>query len=127
MQGVIFYIGLGGAILKHPFGFGLSYNEDDNGVANNGDTSIFVVGADYKYDDYTFGVSYFDRSDDQNSGRHTTASGIEVNRLTGGVQYNYGPGMSIHGAVSYIEAESELAGDAERSGYQIAVGTAIFF
>jgi predicted porin len=106
---------------------GVSYMEDNNGVANNGDTDIFVVGASYKMDAYTFGVSYYDRSDEQNAGTHTVAGDLDTKRWALGAAYKYGPGMSFNAAVSHVEAETSVAGDEERSGYQFTLGTNISF
>ena len=110
------------------FGLGVAYTEDDNGVASNGDTSILVVGADYVTGPYTFGLSYYDREDEDLSGNQGAAADeVDTQRYTGGVSYEYGPGMSFRGSISYIDAESSAAGDEERDGYQIAVGTQISF
>lgn len=110
-----------------PFGLGFGYFRDDNGIASNGDTSAFAVGADYVTGPYKIGLSYYSRSDDQNAGTHTTAGDIEMHRWTGGVTYEYGPGMSLRGSLSFVEGESDAAGDVERDGYQLAIGTAIDF
>ena len=110
-----------------PFGLGFSYLEDDNGVSNNGDAQTFVVGADYHTGPYRFGVSYYNYDVESAAGLQTAANDLEVSRWTGGVTYEYGPGMSFRGAVSFIEGESEVAGDDERDGYQITVGTHINF
>jgi predicted porin len=111
-----------------PFGLGFSYLEDDNGVSNNGDASTFVVGADYHTGPYRFGVSYYNYDVESASGlQQGGANDLEVSRWTGGVTYEYGPGMSFRGSIAFIEGESEVAGDDERDGYQISVGTHINF
>ena len=110
-----------------PFGLGVAYMEDDNGVQNNGDSQIFVVGLDYHTGPYRFGASYFNREDEINAGTHTSGSDIETTRWTGGVTYEYGPGMSFRGSIAFVEAESGVAGSDERDGYQVSVGTQINF
>lgn len=110
------------------FGLGFAYLEDNNGISNNGDTSTFVVGADYKINDaYRVGLSYLQREDDQNAGTHTTAGDIELARWTGGVEYSFASGMRFNSALSFIEAESGAAGDDERDGYQFSLGMNVDF
>ena len=41
-----------------------------------------------------------------------TVKDLETERYTGGVVYNYGPGMSFRGSVSYIEHEAAGIGGA---------------
>lgn len=110
-----------------PFGLGVSYQEDDNGINNGGDTEIFVLGVDYRTGPYRFGGSYYNRDDEQGAGTHTLAGDLETTRWTGGVVYEYGPGMSFRGSLSFIESETSIAGDDERDGYQIAIGTQVNF
>jgi predicted porin len=110
-----------------PFGLGMSYMENDNGVQNRGDTQIFVVGLDYHTGPYRFGASYYDRSDEINAGTHTVGGDLDTSRWTGGVVYEYGPGMTFRGSVAFVESETSVAGDDERDGYQVTVGTQINF
>jgi predicted porin len=112
-----------------PFGLGMSYMEDDNGVNTNGDVEVFVVGVDYHTGPYRFGASYYNRDTESAAGAGvlTAANDLEVSRWTGGVTYEYGPGMSFRGAIAFVEGESDVAGDDERDGYQITVGTQINF
>lgn len=112
-----------------PFGLGMSYMEDDNGVNTNGDVEIFVIGVDYHTGPYRFGASYYNRDTESAAGAGilTAANDLEVSRWTGGVTYEYGPGMSFRGAIAFVEGESDVAGDDERDGYQITVGTQINF
>ncbi len=117
-----------------PFGLGLVYKEDNNGISSNGNTDIFVVGLDYVTGPYTFGASYYEREDEVGVGAgsvgtatHGVAGDLETTRWTGGVGYEYGPGMSFRGSLAYVEAETSVAGDVERNGYQFSVGTQIDF
>lgn len=119
---------IGGRVNWGPFGIGVSYMENNNGVTNsNGRTETFVAGADYVTGPYRFGVSYYDRDDDRFAGTHTTAGDLETSRWTGGVVYTYGPGMTVRGSLAYVSAETSVAGDVERDGYQFALGTQINF
>jgi predicted porin len=112
-----------------PFGLGAYYMEDDNGVNSNGDVEVFTIGVDYHTGPYKFGASYYNRDTESAAGAGvlTAANDLEVSRWTGGVTYEYGPGMSFRGAIAFVEGESDVAGDDERDGYQITVGTQINF
>lgn len=111
-----------------PFGLGGAYITDNNGIESDSDSKAFVLGLDYITGPYTFGASYYDRKVEGASGLVTSAGNeFEVTRWTGGVSYEYGPGMSFRGSLAFIEGESENAGDEERDGYQISVGTQIDF
>jgi predicted porin len=111
------------------FGVGANYSESNNGVSNNGDSDILVIGADYTTGAYKLGVSYYDRTDEANArlGVANAAIGAEtdVSRLTGGVSYKYGPGMSFRGSISYIDVDR--TGGTSLDGYQVAVGTQVNF
>ena len=118
---------VGGDVDWGPFGLGFSYMTDNNAVGDNGDTDIFVLGVDYHTGPYTFGASYYNRDDENASGTHTVAGDIEITRWTGGVTYEYGPGMSFRGSIAFIEGETSVTGDDERDGYQVSLGTQIDF
>jgi outer membrane protein OmpU len=110
-----------------PFGLGMSYMSDNNGIADRGDTETFVVGVDYVTGPYRFGASYLNLDTERNSGTTTAVDELELGRWTGGVTYEYGPGMSFRGTIAFIEGESATAGDDERDGYQVTLGTQINF
>ncbi len=110
-----------------PFGLGAALFEDDNGISADGDSTAFIIGADYTMDAYKFGATYYERTDEAAAGTHTTAGDLEYSRWTAGVQYQYGPGMRMNGNLTYLEAETGVAGDAEYDGYQFALGTTIDF
>lgn len=108
-------------------GFGVAYLQDDNGVEDDGDTTTWVAGVDYQMGAYKLGLSYLMREDEAGSPVNPGTTELETNRWTGGVTYSYGPGMSFRGALSYVDAETGTAGDDERDGYQVTVGTQINF
>jgi hypothetical protein len=115
------------------FGVGAAYLRDNNGVDADGDTDVRVVGADYVTGPFKFGLSWYDREDEGASpigAAATAAAGVPVgdldaNRITAGVGYQYGPGMSLNGSVARVEVESDVGGDGD--GYQVAVGTRVDF
>ncbi len=90
------------------FGLGVSYSEDNGGVdaAANDDEETLVIGADYTTGPFKIGLSYFDQDNSY------AVKDLETVRYTGGVVYNYGPGMSFRGSVSYIEHEAANIGGA---------------
>lgn len=104
------------------FGLGAAYVNDNNGVSDNGDDTTWVVGADYTTGPFKVGVSYLDREDD--AGAPGATASVDTNRLTAGVGYQYGPGMSLNGSVSRVDGESAGV-DADAT--QVAVGTRVDF
>ena len=97
-----------------PFGIGAAYVEDNNAVTT-GDTDIYVIGADYTTGPFKLGASYYNSDTD---------NGTEFDRYTGGVTYEYGPGMSFRGSIQYLE-EDTAAADAD--GTAVLLGTQVKF
>lgn len=105
------------------FGLGVIYTESNNGLSANDENETWVVGADYTTGPYKLGASWLNNQTDVD-----VASGgneVETNRLTGGLVYTYGPGMTFRGSVSYIEHDVETANDVEAT--HLLVGTQINF
>lgn len=100
-----------------PFGVGVAYVEDNNAVANNGDTDVWVIGADYTTGPFKLGASYYNSD---------TEAGTEYDRYTGGVNYEYGPGMSFRGSIQYLEADN-ATGTSDADGTAVLLGTQIKF
>lgn len=100
-----------------PFGIGASYSEDDRGedAAGTDDTEILVIGADYTTGPFKIGASYY--NNDVNGT-------LEVDRYTGGVNYEYGPGMSFRGSISFTDVEN---GSEDADGTAVLLGTQIKF
>lgn len=111
------------------FGLGVSYLDDNNGVQQNGDTTTWVAGADYTMGAYKLGLSYLDRTDEANS--PANPGGItgdsDTTRWTGGVVYEWGPGLTFRGAISYVDFQTDQAADTERDAYQVTLGTQLNF
>ncbi|MFP4098235.1 MAG: porin [Alphaproteobacteria bacterium] len=102
------------------FGLGVVYVEDNQGFAGtaSNDREKMVVGADYTTGPFKLGVSYFNQED-------KATNGVEYDRYTGGVVYEYGPGMSFRGSVQFLEQENPGAADAD--GTAVLLGTQINF
>lgn len=98
------------------FGVGASYVTTNN-ADDDADTDIIVAGVDYTTGPYKLGLSYLNADTEG-------AAGAEVDRYTGGVVYEWGPGMTFRGAVQYQEADAAAA---DSDGYQVTLGTQLNF
>lgn len=112
------------------FGLGAAYVTSNNGFSNNGDMDGWVVGADYVTGPYKVGVSYTDVD------LETAAAGlvdtgmtddVNISRWTAGGIYEWGPGMTFRGAVSYYDLDTDQAGDSEDNATQVTLGTQLTF
>lgn len=99
-----------------PFGIGASYSEDNNAV-DNGDTEVLVIGADYTTGPFKLGATYYNNDTD---------NGVEYDRYTAGVNYEYGPGMSFRGSIQHLETDNTGA-TADADGTALLLGTQIKF
>ena len=99
------------------FGLGVVYTENNNADAVNDKNETMVVGADYTTGAYKLGASYL--TNESNS----TGASVDTDRYAVGAQYQYGPGMSFRGTVSYYEADAATDTD----GTAVTVGTQINF
>ena len=81
-----------------PFGLGVVYTEGDNGASTRNNVDTWVVGADYTSGPFKFGASWLTQ-DDETAG----AADLETDRVTGGVVYTAGPGLSFRGSISNIQ------------------------
>jgi outer membrane protein OmpU len=98
-----------------PVGVGAAYVSDNNATDDN-DTDTIVVGLDYTTGPFKIGASYLNSDTDET---------IEIDRYSGGVNYEYGPGMSFRGTLSYLDAEEDGGDDAD--GVALLVGTQVEF
>jgi outer membrane protein OmpU len=102
------------------FGLGTAYNTDNGQADDDADTDNWVVGADYTWGAYVFGASYF-RSENEN----VAADEDQLDRISVGATYTFGPGMDFRGAVAFYD--EELAGAAANDATVVTVGTDIQF
>lgn len=106
------------------FGLGVVYTVDNNGLAEVAgaveDEETLVVGVDYDAGAFKLGASYM------NVGNTFGVSNLDTNRYTGGVVYEYGPGMTFRGSVQYVEHEN-VAGLGDVDGTAVLLGTQINF
>lgn len=107
------------------FGLGGAYFLDNNGIAQNGDSETWVIGADWENGPYTLGLSYLDRNDEVNAAAVGGFGGeLDTTRVTGGGSYAYGPGMSFRGSVSWLNEDD---GTIDADAWQVAIGTDVTF
>jgi outer membrane protein OmpU len=100
-----------------PFGLGTIYTEDNNATQEI-ETDTIVIGADYTTGPFKIGASYL------NSDISTEA---ELDRYTGGLTYEYGPGMSIRGSINYIHTEEQSPSTVNAEGIALLIGTQVEF
>ena len=106
-----------------PFGVGASYSEDNNAEdgtgVNAGDNEIFVVGVDYTTGAFKLGASYYNNDD-------KSTNGVEYDRYTAGVTYEYGPGMTFRGSIQQLDVDNVI-GTNSANGTAVLLGTQVNF
>jgi predicted porin len=102
------------------FGVGAAYVTTNNGVEDDFDTDAVVAGVDYTTGAYKLGFSYMNAEQEAGAG----VDEIDVDRYTGGVIYEWGPGMTFRGAVQWQEADD---GTDDADGTQVTFGTQLDF
>ena len=94
-----------------PFGIGVNYSQTDRGdivegtaTAATTDVSdkekVLVVGADYTTGPFKVGASWY--KNDNTLG----VKDLDTDRYSGGVTYEYGPGMSFRGSIFYVDHDN---------------------
>lgn len=114
------------------FGVGVAYLDQEAATKNTAtgagalDTETWVVGVDYTTGPFKLGASYYDQNAEED-----VAGGLEIDtqRYTGGVVYEYGPGLTFRGTVSYIDIEDNdaTAGTDDVDATSVMLGTQINF
>ncbi len=111
------------------FTLGGSFSEDDFGLggATSGDgQETWVIGAGWDNGPYHVGVSYLDTNFEYGD---ATGEEVDIDRLTFGGTYAYGPGMTFRGAVSFGTIENDDTGVAavDRDFTMVTLGTEVSF
>lgn len=94
--------------------YGSDYDLNDG---TNQDEMAFATGVNYETGNFNYGASYlYKEAGDED----------DMSRYMGGVNYSYGPGMTLNGSVAYHDYSSDDVAD-ENSATVLAIGTVINF
>lgn len=104
------------------YGIGAIYTENNGGLVDNGDSKTFVLGADYTVGAVKYGASWL-----HNTHEESATEEVKTNRITGGLIYEYGPGLSFRGSVSHVTADAPAAIGGDVDGTAVTIGTQVLF
>lgn len=105
-----------------PYGLGAVYTENNGGLAFGNDSKTFVLGTNYETGPYKLGASWL-----HNTHEESATEEIKTNRLTGGLVYTYGAGLTFRGSVSYVTADAPSTLGNDVDGTAVTLGTQILF
>jgi predicted porin len=91
------------------FTVGGSYFEDNNAVTGTFDSTAWDIGATYSTGPWGIGVTYFHSEIELGTG----AGEDERDAIELGANYALGPGITIYGAITYIEEDNNSAADSD--------------
>jgi len=121
------------------FGFGGAYLDSNNGIDEDGDSDVWILGVDYTQGAYKLGLSYLDSETEAGAvdalngfagnGLGNLTGDHELQRISAGAQYTYGPGMSFRGSVNFYDFDNEDTAtvDAGNDAVTVLLGTDISF
>lgn len=101
------------------FGVGAIYTTSNNAQDTNDENETWVAGVDYTTGPFKLGVSYLNNQND------FLGTDFDTDRVTGGVVYTYGPGMTFRGSVSHVNHDIDGVGDADATS--VLLGTQVNF
>jgi len=92
-------------------------------IADNGNRTVFDVGATYNLDAVTVGLGW------SRGKYHNAANGgtDDFDQIQLGVGYALGPGVTLAAMVGYFNYNGDAAATEDNSGYQAAVGAGLNF
>lgn len=106
------------------FSLGGAYLFDDNGATGPFDSETFLVGLGWDNGPWHAGASWLNATHEQGVGSSET----DIDRITVGGTYTFGPGMTFRGAVAWGELEDGAgAGALDSNLTQVTFGTEINF
>ena len=104
------------------FGLGAVYKSDDQeNLGQDRERNTMVVGADYTMGAVKVGGSWLNEDEDLSANTE-----METDRLSGGAVYEFGPGMTFRGSVSYIYHDMPQ-GAKDIDGTAVLLGTQVNF
>lgn len=104
------------------YGIGAVYTENNGGAVRDNDSKTWVVGTDYTIGPVKYGASWL-----SNSHQESATATIRTNRVTGGVVYEYGPGLTFRGTVSHVNTDAPASIGEGTRGTAVTLGTQILF
>ena len=106
------------------FTIGAGYREDDQGTMGDTNVEAWAVSGSYRMSAWTFGVGYANQA----VGAGTGLGNDELSVFGIGVNYAYGPGMSLRAGVkNYDWRDNAGAATAEQTATTVTVGTRVSF
>jgi outer membrane protein OmpU len=104
------------------FGLGAVYKSDDQeNLGEDRERDTIVVGADYTMGAVKIGGSWLNEQEDLSA-----STEIDTDRFTGGAVYEFGPGVTFRGSVSYIYHDMPQ-GAKDIDGTAVLLGTQVNF
>jgi outer membrane protein OmpU len=106
------------------FTIGAGYREDDQGKTGDTNIEAWAVSGSYRMNAWTFGVGYANQAVGAGAGLGKD----ELSVFGGGVNYAYGPGMSLRAGVkNYDWHDNTSTATAEQTATTVTVGTRVNF
>ena len=106
------------------FTIGAGYREDDQGTTGDTNVEAWAVSGSYRMNAWTFGVGYANQAVGVGAGLGKD----ELSVFGIGVNYAYGPGMSLRAGVkNYDWRDNAGAATAEQTATTVTVGTRVNF
>ena len=106
------------------FTVGASLAISNNGIDNNGDSTVWDAGVTYSTGPLSVGFTYLNaEAEDPNTGGDDESDQVVLS-----ANYNIGPGVDLWGGVKFFEYDDDQ-GDAanENDGYIVAIGSSVSF
>ncbi len=104
------------------YGIGAIYTKNNGGMVSGNQSETFVLGADYTVGSIKYGASWLNNTHEENATEDTKA-----NRITAGLVYEYGPGLSFRGSVSHVSVDAPASVGDDVDGTAVTIGTQILF
>lgn len=104
------------------YGIGAIYTKNNGGMMSGNESETFVLGVDYTVGPVKYGASWLNNTHEESATEDTKAD-----RITAGLVYEYGPGLSFRGSVSHVSVNAPASVGDDVDGTAITIGTQILF